>query len=325
LVLTMNIKKLERGQILLEVLVSITLSGVFIIATTLAFSSLLFLNYNNRNMETAINLGNDLMDSVVAVADADWHNIYSLTKASSTHYYINNATSPFLISSGEEVVSVGGISFTRYFYVDNVTRNSNGYIASTSGVVDDPSTQKITMVVTWPRATAGISFSKYVTRYKNSVFVQTDWSGGKDQELFPKTFDRTLVNNLFASSSNVLTSTQGELSLTALSGELTSSVYDTLVTQGVAINSIMWQGTQPAGATVKFQVASSNNSIGPWSYLGADGTNVTYYTITGPDTPVKISRADHNNKRYMRYRVFLGATSVPATPIVTDIIMNWSR
>lgn len=118
-----------------------------------------------------------------------------------------------------------------------------------------------------------------------------------------------------------------------LSGELTSSVFDSAATS--TIFTIMWQGTQPSGTTVKFHIASSNClngatnaptcSTGNWSYLGPDGSVTTYYNPGAPNTQVKVRQTDHN-KRYFRYKVFLTSDSDGiSTPTITKIILSWSR
>lgn len=107
--------------------------------------------------------------------------------------------------------------------------------------------------------------------------------------------------------------------------ELTSSIFDTGVSTGVALNTIMWQGNQPSGASVKFQIASSNSSTGPWSYFGPDGSNTDYYQPTGDNVPAQINLTYHNNQRYFRYKIFLTSNaSQTETPRVDDIIINWS-
>lgn len=73
--------------------------------------------------------------------------------------------------------------FTRYFNIENVSRDSNGNIVS-SGGNDDPSTQKIISYVEWPASsgvTGRIDIVDYVTRWANQVFNQSDWSGGSGQ------------------------------------------------------------------------------------------------------------------------------------------------
>jgi hypothetical protein len=108
------------------------------------------------------------------------------------------------------------------------------------------------------------------------------------------------------------------------SGNLTSSIFDTGATNGVAINTIMWQGNKPSGTSVKFQIASSN-STSTWSYLGPDGSATTFYTPTADNMPVQINLAHHNNKRYFRYKVFLESNaSQTLSPRVDDVIINWS-
>lgn len=108
-------------------------------------------------------------------------------------------------------------------------------------------------------------------------------------------------------------------------GTLISSVFDTGVSTGVTLNTIMWQGNKPSGTNVKFQIASSNASSGPWSYLGPDGSDTTYYNPTDANIPVQINLAYHSNKRYFRYKLFLESNaSQSESPRVDDVIINWS-
>lgn len=122
-----------------------------------------------------------------------------------------------------------------------------------------------------------------------------------------------------------------------LTGTLDSSIFDTQVLQGATLNSIIWQGSQPAGTCVKFQIAASNNSSGPWNFLGPDaacdgsGDAGTYFgsSCPGPNSPIQIKGCDPawiKNNRYLRYRVILTSdTAQSLTPRVDDIILNWSR
>ena len=105
---------------------------------------------------------------------------------------------------------------------------------------------------------------------------------------------------------------------------LDSSTFDTGVAVGAQLNSVLWHGIQPAGTSVYFQFAASNNSAGPWIFIGTDGTQNSYY-LTGPDLSLKLGYTFHNNKRYFRYRVFLRSnTSQTVSPRVDDVIVNWS-
>lgn len=105
---------------------------------------------------------------------------------------------------------------------------------------------------------------------------------------------------------------------------LTSSIFDTQVSQGAALNTILWQGALNGGS-VGFQLASSNNSNGPWNFVGSDGANNTYYQpLPGVQTKIKLTgQNNHNNKRYVRYKVFLDAPASPG-PKIDDVIINYS-
>jgi len=101
-----------------------------------------------------------------------------------------------------------------------------------------------------------------------------------------------------------------------LDGILTSAIFDTQRQQGVAPVSMIWQGTLGAG-TVKFKIASSRAVTGPWNFVGADGTTVSWYPLSGsasPDTTIPINASNHYNARYLRYQIYiLGATTTAIT------------
>lgn len=104
---------------------------------------------------------------------------------------------------------------------------------------------------------------------------------------------------------------------------LISSIFDSGFSGGVALNTIMWQGNQPSGTGVRFQVASSNSSSGPWNYLGSDGSIATHYAPAGPNIQTKLRLADHNNKRYFRYKIFFDVSGA-VVPRVDDVIIGAS-
>ncbi len=109
-------------------------------------------------------------------------------------------------------------------------------------------------------------------------------------------------------------------------GELISSVFDTGVGEGAALNSIIWQGSQPAGTNVKFQIASSDSSGGPWVYVGPNNSTTDFYLSTGPGISIILDKTDHYNKKYFRYKIRLESNAGgTAAPQVEDIIINWSQ
>jgi hypothetical protein len=111
----------------------------------------------------------------------------------------------------------------------------------------------------------------------------------------------------------------------AVQGNLTSSVLDTNDANGVALRTIMWQGVLNSG-DVAFQVASSNSDSGPWNFLGLDGTDTTFYGAgSGPNIQILLRPADHNNKRYFRYKIFLDSdVGGTQSPTVQDVIIGYS-
>ena len=122
-----------------------------------------------------------------------------------------------------------------------------------------------------------------------------------------------------------------------LTGTLESSIFDTQATDGATLNSIIWQGSNPAGTCVKFQIAVSNSSGGPWNFWGPDiacdgqGDTDQFFGScpTIPDTAIEIKGCDRDwvkDNRYLRYKViFESDFNQSLTPRVDDIILNWSR
>ncbi len=130
-------------------------------------------------------------------------------------------------------------------------------------------------------------------------------------------------------------------------GELSSAVFDTGASSGVAYNSIMWKGTEGTGK-IRFQLATSqcsngasdypSCSLGTWSFKGGStcGSGDWYDTLTsgnggGPNKPVEITcaPANHNNHRYFRYKIQICSntdcsTSGVTSPTVDDIVVNWA-
>lgn len=125
-----------------------------------------------------------------------------------------------------------------------------------------------------------------------------------------------------------------------LTGSLESSIFDTQAVGGATLNSIVWQGSQPANTCAKFQIAVSNSSSGPWNFWGKDaacdgqGDADQYFGVSGgsclgPDTAIEIKGCDRDwikDNRYLRYKVILESNLAQnATPRVDDVILNWSR
>ena len=330
-----NIKSIS-GQSLVEIIIAITVGAILIGAASAAIVPILRSNLETRNVQTASSLAQEYLDNVQNLAESNWLNIYIPpgSKGPSSQFYLSATSTTYEILSGATSTVVEGRTFTRYFSIENVNRTSCGVGNATttatttptcnmepgdSYIAEDPSTQKITATVTWPEGRT-ISRSQYLTRSRNKVFVQTDWSGGPDQE-GPITSEN---NKFFTSSVIDYTSSVGSITIqgSAASGTLTSSIFDTQVTNGVAVNTIMWQGNQPSGTSVKFQIASTSTIPATWTYRGPNGLETDYYT-PAVGLPVQINLQYHNNHRYFRYKISLYSNG-SQTPKVDDVIINWS-
>lgn len=80
--------------------------------------------------------------------------------------------------------------FSRYFVVENVCRTNDasstisGASPCESGSLEDPSTQRVTSIVEWIASSGltDLTLVDYITRWKNAIFQQTDWSGGSGDD-----------------------------------------------------------------------------------------------------------------------------------------------
>lgn len=174
-------KKL-KGALLLELLVVI---GVFAILVPLVAQIIIAsLSVNKVTIENTAALG--LMDEVIAATDSisftHWHDIYNLTKNVNTHYHPVKTNGVWTLTSGDEVININGINYTRYFTVSNVCRdetnniiNDNNFPPCVGGMGEDPSVQRIIITMSWNGRS--ISKNTYVFRWRNQVCYQTDWTG----------------------------------------------------------------------------------------------------------------------------------------------------
>ncbi len=195
------------GQSLIEILVTLVVGTILIIgAVSIIVPSLRSSTQANR-IQASVSLGKELMGNVMVFSEANWNNIYALNKGSSNHYYLTTSSSPFAALSGDEIITLSTTTYVRYFTVDNVGRDPGDNILS-SGGTDDPSTQKVTVVYAWANG-APNSISTYVSRFRNNVLQQTDWSGGPGQD-----GPATTTNNTFSTSSQIdYTTTAGSISI----------------------------------------------------------------------------------------------------------------
>jgi hypothetical protein len=101
----------------------------------------------------------------------------------------------------------------------------------------------------------------------------------------------------------------------APSGNLASGLKDANPPAGSVAHwtTLSFTTTTPANTSVKFQAAAGNNSNGPFSYVGPDGTAATFFTTSGA------SLSQFNGFRYLKYKALLDTTDSTKTPTVSDV------
>jgi len=218
-----SLLKTTRGQSLVEIMIAVGIAAILLGGATAAIIPILRSNLETRNVQITNLLAQEYLDNLESLAESDWHLIYNppSSKGPSSQFYLRATTTTFEIISGTTSTVVEGRTFTRYFSIENVNRDlcgagditTNASTTCTSGpgavgVTDDPSTQKITVSISWPE-NRSLSKIQYLTRSVNRVFRQTDWSGGPGQE-----GPITTENNLFTSSDGInYSSTTGSIKI----------------------------------------------------------------------------------------------------------------
>ncbi len=76
---------------------------------------------------------------------------------------------------------------------------------------------------------------------------------------------------------------------------------------------LSFDATAPADTAVAFQVAASNSSTGPFTFVGPDGTPDTFFTTSGAD----LSQFD--GFRYLKYEAFLSTSDSSTTPSIQSV------
>lgn len=148
---------------------------------------------------------------------------------------------------------------------------------------------------------------------------QIDWTGGFGQDSFINETqyfsDNGLIDTATSSGDVVLKDIFGLFSTNA-TGTLESSTFDTGTTSNYY--SLTWTpNNQPVlsgSNSLKFQFATNASSTDPWNFFGPDGTENTFYTVSGGN----ISN-NHNGKRYARYKAYLTTETATVTPKLSDI------
>lgn len=172
--------KKNGGALLLELLIVISILGI--ILSVVANAMFLSLRGNKTSGENGIatSLASETLEAIRSIVEEDYQNIYGLpnipNKGPSNHYYTTQSAGKWITATGDETIVLNGIIYTRYFTIENVSRDDSTRNIQVSYLsdYDDPSTQKVTVTVSWTGGTP-IVMSEYFFRWKNKTCGQPGW------------------------------------------------------------------------------------------------------------------------------------------------------
>ena len=207
---TKKINRKQKGSLLLELLISMSILIVIILVGTNAIFLSMKSNEASRERDVVTTLANESLEAVQAVAEEDWQNIYSLVK-DSQHYYPTLSANKWILTTtlADETLVFNGKNYKRYAIIsntsrDNTTRNIQDVYNS---LYNDPSTQKVSVTVTSPEGYT-ITAYRYFFQWKNKICDQTSWvTPGSSNEV------KTCPDTTYDTKDNSINTTGGILKL----------------------------------------------------------------------------------------------------------------
>ncbi len=222
----------KSGQSLIELILAIALGVVFIGVAALVIAPILKINTETNEAKVGGALGRELMENARLLVENNWHSLDGLIRGAPNYYYLSTSTDIFALNSGVESINIGTTTYNRYFYVENICRDdADGSIKGVEPCIPfdvaDPSLAKISIDYAWSPEYATKTFSAIVSRFRNKVTTQTDWSLG------PGVNGTTSATTGFVTSFNIYTtSTPGSLKLSDILGQGTAIIYNVTSTPG---------------------------------------------------------------------------------------------
>lgn len=176
----------ESGFSLFEILIAIAVFSVVGVSVAQIIGVALQSDKTAGQKTVALESAQETMSAVNAIAAEQWNNIYGLPKGAGNLFYPANTAAScgsvkWCVKSGTATTTIDGLDYVRWFYVDNVSRTGTTTDAVYNSPDDDPSTQKVTVTVTWQATDTGnqwgsVSISNYFTRSRNTAATQSQWS-----------------------------------------------------------------------------------------------------------------------------------------------------
>ena len=179
---------MQKGQSLIELLLTIALVSIFFPALLTGFAS----TRNNRAVKDQRQLAtaylNEAQEAIRVVRANGWSNL----SLGTYHPIVSGST--WILTSGSELIDS---NFTRQITIEDIKRDSNGNI-SQNGTLD-PSTKLITISVSWnlpfPNS---VSAASYLTRHDSNIHTDTtiaDFSGTAQEVTVSATTGTSIPND----------------------------------------------------------------------------------------------------------------------------------
>lgn len=219
----------RTGQSLVELLVGIALTAVFVIGAAGAVAPSLQVGQQAGTVGTEVQLEEELANNVRAWSAQTWPTVLQAATGTSSSYYLNIASSPFALVSATttggipptgysgsttESINLQGARYYRSFSLFDVYRDASGN--ATSNPINnyyDPSTKFVTITAGVASSTIPAqTYSFYIARSTSNAFDQTNWLGGSGQ-----TGVVTVASSTYASSSNIGVNATGSIQLSVVS------------------------------------------------------------------------------------------------------------
>lgn len=191
----------EDGQSLIEIVIAVAVAGLIITATITGLVFILRVSEEDIAWQTASSLQRQMFDGVSITAGKDWQEISKTFPGRNYYLKPSDSEGNYKIVDGKTSSDINGVVYEQFFTVSEVERGGNGDIVDSGGVLD-PSTKKIDIFISWPtgEGEAVSTVNYYLTRVKNEVFLQTDWSGGNTEPNDPSV---DITNNFFKASPEI--------------------------------------------------------------------------------------------------------------------------
>ncbi|MEI7741594.1 MAG: hypothetical protein WCJ29_03750 [bacterium] len=236
-------------------------------------------------------------------------------------------TTPVSIYIGEDISGITGPIKSAFFTITGIYTGSGTYAFTLNG--DGASTKTFTF------PNVGSTPTIFTLKYSDSTGIINPTTSGTYSYSLAMVPSGLTISGLGVLITYTYQHKPPSCGGFPPTGEMESTTFDTTgVSDGPGYNSILWKGalggpSQNVGH-VRFQLAASASSTGPWTYVGGATCTVSdWFEPTGPDTPIELMCPSfYNNLRYFRYKVQLCSSDCTAvglfTPQVDDVVVSWS-